>query len=561
MKNKSNSDATTQTKTDLQRPETPSDICSVLQALEDLVSIVDHNYVYVAVSHGYTLFFNTPTEEIIGKKVSDIHGTDIFERALKSNLDSALAGKDKQFQFWVPNKNGELRFIDSRHTPYTGSLVAERGVAIVARDITLLKHTQAALEKERYLLNTIINTIPDFIFIKDKRGVYQRCNKSFEDLLDTTAEQIVGKTDNGLMSAHSANYVRGRDLEVIKSKEEVRCDEPVTYNDGQRRLVDMLKLPLFDENNEVSGIVGIGHDVTREREVEYKLQLAALVFETTSDCCFILSNQGTILSSNLAAKECFPKVCCASDHPITDFFYCSNVPPTLDKIIRTEFSWRGEVTSQDQQPFLATLNAVLDENQQPEKFVMILKDNSQHKERERELLNQAYHDHLTGLPNRLLLKTKLESAIIRAERQRRKIAVLFIDLDSFKPVNDLHGHWEGDNILIQVAQRLQNSMRKVDTLSRMGGDEFIAIIDITTDYQARTVAEKLAYHIAQPFLLKNTSVSLSASIGISLFPNDSRIAEQLLKKADEAMYHAKSTPLKPFSFYTDIPLRDESSPT
>lgn len=556
MKNKNNHDTETQTEPLPQKHDANSEICSVLEALEDLVSIIDHNYVYVAVSHGYTLFFGMPAQEIIGKTASEIHGADVFERVLKPNLDLTLAGEEVQLQFWRPDQHGKLRFIDSRHTPYTGHLVAGKGVAIVARDITLLKHTQAALEKERYLLNTIINAIPDFIFIKDIRGVYQRCNKSFEALLDSTSDEIVGKTDNGLMSAHSANYVRSRDLEVIESKEEVRCDEPVTYNDGQRRLVDMLKLPLFDENNEVTGIMGIGHDVTREREVDYKLQLAALVFETTSDCCFILSKRGIILSSNLAAKDCFPQVCSASEQPITDFFYCSNVPPTLEKIIRTEFSWHGEVASRDHQPFLATLNAVLDENQEPEKFVMILKDNSQHKEREKELLNQAYHDHLTGLPNRLLLKTKLESAIIRAERQRRKIAVLFIDLDSFKPVNDLHGHWEGDNILIQVAQRLQSCMRKVDTLSRMGGDEFIALIDITNDDQARIVAEKLAHNVAQPFLLENTRVSLTASIGISLFPSDSRVAEQLLIKADEAMYHSKNDPVKPFSFYTDIPLHD-----
>ncbi len=556
MKNKKNRRTETQTKTNSPRPEATSDICSVLQALEDMVSIVDHNYVYVAASHGYTVFFGLSTEDIVGKKASDIHGTDVFERIIKPNLDQTMAGEEVRLQFWRHNYKGELRFLDSLHTLYTGNLVSQKGVAIVARDITLLKHTQAALEKERYLLSTIINAIPDFIFTKDKRGVYQRCNKSFEALLDTTSDEIVGKTDNGLMSAHSANYVRSRDLEVIESKEEVRCDEPVTYNDGQRRLVDMLKLPLFDENNDVTGIIGIGHDVTREREVESKLQLAALVFDTTSDCCFILSNQGTILTSNLAAKDCLPDACNASDASITDFFYCANVPPTLDKIIRTELSWHGEVTSRDQQPFLATLNAVLDENNQPEKFVLILKDNSQHKEREKELLNQAYHDHLTGLPNRLLLKTKLESAIIRAERQRRKIAVLFIDLDSFKPVNDLHGHWEGDNILVQVAQRLQSCMRKVDTLSRMGGDEFIALIDITTDDQALTVAEKLAHHVAQPFLLEDNSISLTASIGISLFPSDSRVAEHLLKKADEAMYHAKNDPLKPVSFYTDIPLLD-----
>jgi diguanylate cyclase (GGDEF)-like protein len=130
--------------------------------------------------------------------------------------------------------------------------------------------------------------------------------------------------------------------------------------------------------------------------------------------------------------------------------------------------------------------------------------------------------------------------------------VLFIDLDNFKPVNDQHGHFEGDNILIAVAKRLQDNMRKVDTLSRMGGDEFIALVDVADNSQAQAVAEKLTRCIEQPFVLKEVNINLSASIGISLFPSDSRTAEQLLQNADEAMYHAKSTPLHSFSFYADI---------
>lgn len=552
MKNKNNIATDRNHICDLGRAKTVSEMHSILEALDDLVSIVDQNYRYTAVSRGYTVFFGLLAKDIIGKTVAELHGKEVFEQAIKPNLDLTLAGEEVHLQFWRPNQFGELRFLDSRHTIYTGELVSEKGVAIVARDLTVLKHTQAALEKEKHLLNTIIDAIPDFIFVKDKFGVYQRCNKSFESLLDTPSDRIINKTDNDLMSKSSARYIKRRDQEVINSSLELRCDEPVTYNDGQKRLVDMLKMPLLDNTGEVEGIIGIGHDVTREREIEHKLQLAALVFETTSDCCFIISSKGEVLSSNYAAKEQFPNLTTNNKTLITELLCISNTPPTLEKIIDSELSWHGEISSQDKKPFLGTLNAVLDDEQHVEKFVLTLRDNSLHKERERELLTQAYHDHLTGLPNRLLLKTKLESAIIRAERQRRQIAVLFIDLDNFKPINDLHGHFEGDKILIAVAERLQNNMRKTDTLSRMGGDEFIALIDIANNSQAEFVAEKLSKCIEQPFGLKETNVSLSASIGISLFPSDSRVAEQLLQNADEAMYHAKNNPLRAFSFYTDI---------
>ncbi len=163
----------------------------------------------------------------------------------------------------------------------------------------------------------------------------------------------------------------------------------------------------------------------------------------------------------------------------------------------------------------------------------------------------AYHDDLTGLPNRMALEDRIRQAISQAERRHQHVAVMFLDLDRFKWVNDSLGHAAGDNLLVEVARRLSGVVRKVDTVTRQGGDEFIVLLDglrETTD--AATVAAKILQTLSQPYRLEGQDVRIGASVGISLFPQDARDPTSLLKYADTAMYHAKERGRDTFQFYT-----------
>jgi len=450
---------------------------SLLSVLEDLISIVDENYYYCAVSAGYTKFFGISNESIVGKHVSDLHGKERFEQYIKPFLDKALQGEEVSLQFWGKNQIGEDRFIDSRHALYNGLPI--KAVAVVARDITDQINAHTALDKEKRMLTTMIDALPGFIFIKDNNGIYQRCNHTFEVFLDKTYKDIIGFSDEDLMSKKSFEYIKKHDKKVLEGHE-IRCDEKVTYKNGKIRLLDMLKTPLYsdDKNRKIEGLVGIGNDVTNERETESKLKLAALVFETTSEPCFILDKNGFIQTANVAAKLNImnsPQ----SDKKlllITDFIFCYDDTLILKEIIATKRQWAGDVINNKGKHFLATLNSTLDKNNIPDNYVLILRDNTHSKIKEMDLSNKAYYDYLTGLPNRLQLHRKLKSAIIRCERQNRKMAVLFIDLDKFKPINDQFGHFEGDKVLIEIAARIEFEMRQVDLVARIGGDEFVVII-------------------------------------------------------------------------------------
>lgn len=524
---------------------------SILEHLDDLVSVVDSNYRYRAVSGGYCQFFGLSADQIVGKHVAELHGQDIFEQKLKQGLDQTLAGENCHLRFWRNNHLGEKRFLDSKHTPYHGPLTQGSGIAIVARDVTELILSQQALETEKSLLRTIINAVPDIIFIKDTDGAYQLCNTSFEEFLGKTSDEILGKTDQKLMSEASARYISDRDNEVTATQTAKRCDEWVAYNDGRKRLLDMYKLPLTDSTNSPSGLLGIGRNVTFEREAEQKLLMSALLFETTPDACLILSEDGTIISLNSAATTKFSTLLANKTNPtFSELFYWPGKQSTaINQILKQIKSWQGEICTTDHNAYIATISCITKSTDSLTKYVVIIRDENDQRAVTRELMAKAYRDPLTNLPNRLLFQSRLESAITRSERQFRKVAVLFIDLDKFKPVNDQFGHIVGDQLLRLIAERLTTSLRQTDTLARIGGDEFVALIDISKREGAGRVAEKISNSLKQPFMINNTQVHIGASIGISIFPDDTSTSEELLQKADEAMYLAKKQPDKSYIYY------------
>ncbi len=170
-------------------------------------------------------------------------------------------------------------------------------------------------------------------------------------------------------------------------------------------------------------------------------------------------------------------------------------------------------------------------------------------EANRELIQLALHDNLTKLPNRMLLDDRLEQAIQQAIRDDRRFAVLFMDLDGFKAVNDAYGHHLGDLLLIEVAERIRANVRAQDTIARLGGDEFVLLIEAREPADAATLAEKLVKRISQPYQISRHEVRISASIGIALYPGDGQTRHELMINADAAMYHAKDQGRNGYCFF------------
>ncbi len=184
-------------------------------------------------------------------------------------------------------------------------------------------------------------------------------------------------------------------------------------------------------------------------------------------------------------------------------------------------------------------------------FCTVAQDISQRKQNEERIRHQANYDSLTGLPNRMLFMDRLQREIVRATRQQKRVALMFIDLDRFKWVNDTLGHAAGDDLLREVSNRLQSSLRKSDTVARMGGDEFTAILpDMERGPHAERVASGVLGQLVTPFILCGQEVMISGSIGIAIFPDDAASMEELLRNADIAMYRAKSAGRNGYRFFT-----------
>ncbi|WP_236645323.1 putative bifunctional diguanylate cyclase/phosphodiesterase [Aidingimonas lacisalsi] len=206
--------------------------------------------------------------------------------------------------------------------------------------------------------------------------------------------------------------------------------------------------------------------------------------------------------------------------------------------------WRGEVLCQRKTgefyPELLNIDAVIDDEGQVTHYVRTFIDISELKEDQTRLQIKAHHDPLTGLANRLLFSDRLEHALKHAERHDTMLALLFIDLDHFKAINDSKGHAVGDNLLKQASRRLSQVLRANDTLARFGGDEFVALLDHDVSVEsAQTVAMRLLEALEAPFQVHDGTMPLSASIGIALYPSDGDSQEELLRNADAAMYRAK----------------------
>jgi diguanylate cyclase (GGDEF)-like protein len=196
--------------------------------------------------------------------------------------------------------------------------------------------------------------------------------------------------------------------------------------------------------------------------------------------------------------------------------------------------------------FLQRSEETLQEEREHLERYRILADDSM-----KEMAHQARHDALTGLPNRLLFNEYLIQAIAQARSKRGKLAVIFLDLDRFKLINDTMGHNLGDQLLNNVAKRIRQTLRSGDTIARLGGDEFLVLLpEISEDQEAATISERILQVFTQPIILDGNEVYMSTSIGISLFPSDGSDMETLVKQADTAMYHAKEQGRNNYQFFT-----------
>ena len=311
-------------------------------------------------------------------------------------------------------------------------------------------------------------------------------------------------------------------------------------------------------------VVGTVQDVSQRMEEVDGLKLAQEILNSSMDGVLLTDADGTILMVNPAFTQITgysfdeavgktPRLL-KSDHHDSDFYR------RMWKKLKAEGRWQGEIWNRrkngEAYPQWLSISEIRDPADSGSKYVAIFHDISEIKADQALLEYRAYHDPLTDLPNRTLFHDRLERAVEYARRTGRKIAVIFLDLDNFKAVNDTLGHQAGDELLRIVAQRLATCIRRMDTVARAGGDEFTFVVeDLTSQSDVGRIVKAVLRALAKPMKVGDSNVSVNGSIGIAVFPDNGETPDELIRSADEAMYLAKQRGKARFAFATELQSR------
>lgn len=302
-------------------------------------------------------------------------------------------------------------------------------------------------------------------------------------------------------------------------------------------------------------------DITLEKQKSVRLQLSAAVFDTASEAIIITDAKVNIMEVNNAFTRLTgysreevlgknPKLL-QSGRQSPEFYQA------MWQKLRQEGKWQGEIWNRRKNgevyPEMLSINAVYDDDREVANYVAVFSDITHIKDSERRLTYLAQHDPLTDLPNRMLLNDRLEHALAFAHRNRLELAVLYVDLNGFKQINDNYGHAVGDRVLEEVSKRLAHTIRENDTIARVGGDEFIILLEyIEGREDIDIVLKKIEATLSKPVRVNDDLLKIGASIGVSIYPQDAPNQDKLFSMADKAMYQAKKQGKTTHVYWQDL---------
>lgn len=381
-------------------------------------------------------------------------------------------------------------------------------------------------------------------------------NNSAKNIYGYTEEEVLGEKIKRIIVEYNKEALP---KDFVEHKSEILDIRVHRKKDGERLYVIVNKSERYDDENRSNGSILIIRDVSEFYETQKRLILWGAAYRNSSDGILITDRHNHIISANQSFSSITgfseDEVLGKTPAMLSSGRHDSDFYKGLWRELNSNGFWMGEIWNRRKSgeifPERLSIKAIKDENNELMNYVAIFQDIAQEKKKEEEIHNLAYFDQLTKLPNRILMNDRLRQALTHANRIGRKAGIMFLDLDRFKNVNDVLGHFAGDQLLIETARRLEGCVRADDTVCRQGGDEFILILqEVNSNDDLAHIAKKLIEAIETEYHIEKEAISISTSIGISIYPDDGMEANDLIKRADMALYAAKSSGRNQYQFYT-----------
>ena len=453
---------------------------------------------------------------------------------------------------WFSARITPLDDVPNEQTKWVGSFT----------DIETLKQGQFSLEQSQARVSNIIDTMPEAILLVDENGLIVKANKRSEEVFGYRQDEIEQQPVEVLLpERYRSHHVHLRGEYTTQPSIRmmgVGRDLYALDKQGREFPVEVALAPLV-ESDQHYAVVSIA-DITKRKEADAELILAANVFSSTMDGVMILDAERRVVKINAAFEQILgyknrdivgKGIAMLRTEKHSKEFYLE-----LWDIARETGRWQGEIwqrhTKGFDTPLWLSLTTIYNHNGQVERFIATVYDISEQLQAQKRIHYLAHYDVLTNLPNRTLFLEQFEQFLSQAKQNEQFLALLFVDLDNFKQVNDTYGHPVGDKLLCQAAERMQAVVSENDIVSRHSGDEFALLLrSVDGEKQASKIATAICAELAKPFDVGRGDFFISASVGIACFPNDGLDANILLQRADLAMYRSKELGRNQYHFYRE----------
>lgn len=471
--------------------------------------------------------------------------------------EAMASGRPYELEYRIVDASGTERWVAENGQPQKDEATGAAWVDGILSDISERKHNEMRIEGLLAEQSAILeNVMFGVMFVRARRVV--SVNRRCEELFGYPPGVMAGQSTM-IMFPNEADFDEAGRLQYEGLAKDHDFSEERQYRRADGSLFwCLVSGRALDPAHVNDGSIWVYADVTERRQAEEKLRLSATVLEHIADGVMVIGLDGRIVAVNPAFTQITGYTeaeALGQDSSMTrSQRQESAIYEEMWRELGTSGFWRGEIWNQRKNGELylewLTVSAVRDDRAVITHYVGVFSDITKVKESQEKLDHMAHHDPLTALPNRLLFHDRLDHALQRAARDHQQLAILFIDLDRFKNVNDTLGHHIGDELLKQVAIALADKLREGDTLARLGGDEFIVLLEnVDGEFGAGHVAEKLMSMFEQPFMVSDYELFVTGSVGISLYPNDATDLNMLIRNADVAMYQAKARGRNGYQFY------------